>query len=333
MKIPLPFLTIKNAWAYYLLKWGWISKATLRFRTQPDSLSVDLDRHLQRQARRTVKDLCKLIRCGEFEYHQEDHAMVIYSLRKVQQHRAPFNLLRIESIRYFLEHDIAFKDSEEGPLFEIAIKGFRFLARKDIPGDAFVLGETFLDGEYDFLRPYLAGAAVLDIGAYIGDTAVLFAHYGARTIVAFEPHPELYQLAKKNIALNRLESQVILRHEGVAGKDGELRIREDSDAGASAAFGLYESDRGKTIGLRLVSINKIIAELGTIDVLKMDCEGAEFEIFEALPENELKKIKAIGLEYHRDPKLIIAKLENAGFVVKVVPDPESNQGLLFAVLK
>ena len=161
----------------------------------------------------------------------------------------------------------------------------------------------------------------------------MFASWGARKILAFEPHPELYQLAQKNIALNHLEDRVVLRNEGVASKEGELSIKEDSEAGASAGFGLHQSDRGRTVSMRLVSMRGILEELGRVDVLKMDCEGSEFEILEGLSISELKKIKVIGLEFHRDPAPIVAKLESAGFEVKIVSVLKTGQGLLSAVAK
>lgn len=331
MKIPLPILTIRNFWDYYFLKMGLISKATLWLKSCPDCLGLEFDRHHQKQARRTLKDLLKLIRMGEFEYVRADHSMVIYSSGKATPHRVTFNFARIETIRYFLEHAIPFQDSDEEPFYKVSLGGFSFFIRKEIPGDAFVLGETFMRGEYEFLRPYMSGALVLDIGAYVGDTACLFTHYGARKIVAFEPHPELYRLAQKNIVLNHLPASIDLRNEGVAATDKTITLREDGDAGASAAFGLYESVRGKEIELHLVSIKKILQELGSVDVLKMDCEGAEFEIFEALSLAEIQSIKAMGLEYHRDPKPIVEKLKQAGFKVTLKPDPESEQGLLFAI--
>ncbi len=333
MKTPLPFLLIKNVWDYYFLKWGWVSKTTLLFKLHPDVLTYSVDRPSLHQTMGAFKDLYRFIKNGEFEYHQKTQSMTIFSSKKIRKQNSPFALKRIASIRYLLERDIPFEDSEEESLFKVSIGNRRFFVRKDIPGDAFILDATFLAGEYDFLHPYLAGALVVDVGAYIGDTLALFASWGARKILAFEPHPELYQLAQKNIALNHLEDRVVLRNEGVSSQDGELNIKEDSEAGASAGFGLYQSDRGRTVPIQLVSMKKILEELGRVDVLKMDCEGSEFEILEGLSIGELKKIKVIGLEFHRDPSSIITKLESAGFEVKIINVLKPGQGLLSAVTK
>lgn len=66
--------------------------------------------------------------------------------------------------------------------------------------------------------------------------------------------------------------------------------------------------------------------LSSVDFLKMDCEGAEYEIIKKTPKNILSKIKFIALEYHlkeqyaclpNSPLELIKKLEEAGFSVKI----------------
>ena len=96
----------------------------------------------------------------------------------------------------------------------------------------------------------------------------------------------------------------------------------------SVPIGLEAKDEASFLSKYLVPLLK-----DNVDVLKMDCEGAEFEILENLSTDDLKKIKVIGLEYHRCPQPIIQKLECAGFDVKIVNVFNSNQGLLLAVLK
>ena len=53
----------------------------------------------------------------------------------------------------------------------------------------------FLNKEYDFLP--VDGKTVLDIGANIGDSCVYFALCGSSRIIAIEPFPRNYELAKK----------------------------------------------------------------------------------------------------------------------------------------
>jgi len=63
---------------------------------------------------------------------------------------------------------------------------------------------------------------------------------------------------------------------------------------------------------------------GKSDLLKMDCEGAEYDIFEAVDERTLACVERIVLEYHphpdRDVRSITDKLGRAGFAVTVRPE-------------
>ena len=52
----------------------------------------------------------------------------------------------------------------------------------------------------------IKGKIVLDIGGYIGDTAVYFSKLGASMVYVYEPHPVLYQILTKNIELNNLKN-------------------------------------------------------------------------------------------------------------------------------
>ena len=72
---------------------------------------------------------------------------------------------------------------------------FKFL-NKEIS----LLFESFVFGYYDSI-PYSNGKSLIDIGANIGDTAIYFANKGY-DVLAFEPLPHIYEIAKKNIDLN-----------------------------------------------------------------------------------------------------------------------------------
>ncbi len=67
--------------------------------------------------------------------------------------------------------------------------------------------EIFDYGEYDELN--VNGKTVVDIGAYVGDSAIYFALKGARRVIAVEPHPGAYVEMIENIKLNNLEQFII----------------------------------------------------------------------------------------------------------------------------
>lgn len=180
------------------------------------------------------------------------------------------------------------------------------------PSGIFELKETFLDDLYGYFD--VKGKTVLDIGAFIGDTAIYFATKGARKVIAYEPVPFIYKMAKKNIKLNKFENIVQIVNEAVGVKEGfaEIYYSEKHPGGSS----LYKSEEScKKIRVKVTSFKNIVDNLGHVDILKMDCEGAELEILPtAYMDDSLNKIDQMILEVHGGKiRQIVALLEKAGF--------------------
>jgi hypothetical protein len=141
--------------------------------------------------------------------------------------------------------------------------------------------EIFHYGEYEPLN--VEGRVVVDVGAYIGDSAIYFALKGARKVIAIEPHPGAFAEMLDNIKLNNLEGVIIPVNAGLASKPGKIYIE---NVGAVPA----------------VTLSELISRFGVDPndaVLKMDCEGCEFDII--LNDYEhVKLFKELILEYHGD---------------------------------
>ena len=61
---------------------------------------------------------------------------------------------------------------------------------------------------YDRIRP---GTTLLDIGAYIGDTALYFANNSnVKRILSYEPIPAFYNEARKSIAQNPYRGKITI---------------------------------------------------------------------------------------------------------------------------
>jgi FkbM family methyltransferase len=331
MKFRLLSSAVSNWWTYYLLRRGLFSSGTLKVKSRPDRLSIALNRSEMKKAEGVLRFLFQRIREGTFEYSASTNEMVVYSSDRTKQAKCRFHQSYVESVQYCVENDLVFEECEEDRFFIITVGVHRFYVRKSCVSDAMILKMTHLDHEYDFLRQYLQGSVVLDIGANIGDTAVLFAGYGARKVVAYEPHPDLYRQAQDNLRLNRVDQVVSILNAGVGATNDTLTIREDSLQGATAGFGLREAPFGKAIPVRIIGIADVMKEIGSVDVVKMDCEGAEFDILEAISLEDLRRIRVLGVEYHRDPQAISAKLEHSGFSVQIVRVINADMGLLLAI--
>jgi len=151
---------------------------------------------------------------------------------------------------------------------------------------------------------------VLDVGASIGDTAVYFALRGAREVVAFEPYPFPYGFALRNVEANGLRNVKVV-NAGVSGHDGTVKvIKDETDIGSD----LKASDEPDAVEVPIYSLDRVLEEYGPFDVLKMDCEGCEYDA--VLNSRKIGELRQIQLEYHYGPERLWRPLRKAGFEVE-----------------
>jgi FkbM family methyltransferase len=182
--------------------------------------------------------------------------------------------------------------------------------------------EIFLREEYGRLPD---GATVLDLGANIG----AFSVYAATTardlrILAYEPMPEFFQLLQENVRLNDVARQVTCFNLAVAGRPGPRTFVVE---GAGVLFPTLVLPPGPGVERTATVACTTLAEicdangLRRVDVLKMDCEGAEYEILYETPASCFERLKEIRMEYHdagappRDLGSLTAFLRGRGYEV------------------
>jgi FkbM family methyltransferase len=153
---------------------------------------------------------------------------------------------------------------------------------------------------------------ILDIGANIGDSSIYFALKGAKKVIAIEPFPANYELAKKNIELNNLEQIINVYLASCSNKSGFLVVDNKKSGGS---ISLIPSRDGTKIPL--FSLENILKQ-NNLDsaVLKMDCEGCEYDSILNTDDRILKKFSTIIIEYHHGYQNLVEKLKNCGFQVK-----------------
>lgn len=159
---------------------------------------------------------------------------------------------------------------------------------------------------------------VIDIGAYMGETALYFVIEGhARKVYAFEPVRSLYTAVVDNIKLNNLEEKIIAYNIAIA--DSLIPRSENS-------FSIDGSEvREKTLG-------DICKELGINNgVLKMDVEGAEYSIIKGASSSTLKCFSLMHIEYHYGYADIVKRLLEEGFEVEYTKPIPTVTGLFSGV--
>ena len=173
------------------------------------------------------------------------------------------------------------------------------------------LEELYTDDEWNIIN--FEGRHVVDVGGNVGDTALYFASKGAE-VISFEPVKQLYELAKNNVELNKKYlDKITLVNKGIGGKRGFLTFESRSVQG-------YANE--ESYEMEIISPEDLLNNYKfTPDILKMDCEGCEFEI---ILNNDLTMFNEIIFEHHakiagKDYKPLIHKLESDGFKINTYP--------------
>jgi FkbM family methyltransferase len=170
----------------------------------------------------------------------------------------------------------------------------------DSPQMEAVMAGIFSNADYPRLD-LLAGTdgAIVDIGANIGCTALLFRlQYPNAPIFAFEPASESYEYLAENASqLPRVRTF----HHGLFDRDATttLHLGHDVSVTNSIAESVYNGDGSEEIVLRRVSTVLDELAIHRIALLKIDTEGSEIPILRDL-EPRFDRIEAIFVEYHSE---------------------------------
>lgn len=140
--------------------------------------------------------------------------------------------------------------------------------------------------------------SVVDVGAGIGDSAIYFAKEGAKKVIALEPLPSVYNEAKDNIALNNLKEKIILLNAALGVTKGKIKVPRNYNIYKS--FNYRANGFGDTL-IDVVTLNDVLKCIDQPYLLKMDCEGCEYDIITKDYEN-VRKFDNIIFEFHY-PKL------------------------------
>jgi len=164
-----------------------------------------------------------------------------------------------------------------------------------------ILDEMISDSYYHEVD--VKSKVVVDVGGAIGDTALYFASRGAKCVYMFEPLKEFVDYARKNI---RQFKNIYLYDYGLWSCNTSGKGEID---GTEALGFMHNASEALT---------EILKREGKIDLLKIDCEGCEWNILPSLNKSLLEKISQIYVEIHGDNhSALISKLEECGFVTLV----------------
>lgn len=243
-------------------------------------------------------------------------------------------VLKLE--QYFT--DLNFQDSEFGIL--VTLDGLKFYV--ETKEEFLIICEVYIDKDYNFLYP--KECVLIDIGCNIGLATLFFSsNMKVKQVYSFEPVTETYDLAKRNFVLNPEINAKITSFNFGLGKsnrkefflfDNNIKGNTGIRGNKSASYNISKSKQEieveiKDIYSNFISIYEEIKQENF--VVKMDCEGSEYEIIQRLDEtNLLAKIKVLMIEWHDEGSKVLEDILIRNNFVVFSRNLTINSGMLYA---
>ncbi len=188
--------------------------------------------------------------------------------------------------------------------------------------------EVFATDDYGLARLDDRGRAgpllAVDVGAHIGCFALaVAARSPAWHVACFEPSPSSAEYLRRNVSGNGMADRVHVVEAAVAARSGVVTLWENGPADCSntTVSGLWRAPAGSPGAVKALeratsravpalalehALREARAAAGArpdaaIDVLKIDCEGAEHEIVLESPDSAWAGVRLVLLEYHPVP--------------------------------
>jgi FkbM family methyltransferase len=140
---------------------------------------------------------------------------------------------------------------------------------------------------------------------------------GAKTVYCVEPFPTAYE----NIKNISKKLPIVPINKAVSSKIDNVTMSLNTEGSASNCLSEYNTifnNNGDHIVVEPIHINDLIESIGSnIDLIKIDCEGSELDLFETISSENLNKINKMVIETHSEyiNNFIIEKLLNNNFEV------------------
>lgn len=226
----------------------------------------------------------------------------------------------------------AWKRFEKGPWMQRNKTRLRQLLGREIRLRPSIDVATVTDADWCYEAATLdSGSVIYSLG--IGDTIefdlAIIARTGA-TVHGFDPTPGTYE----TLAANDLPAEFRFHPWAVAGEDGTLSLYPRVRKNGSLSDMMYTlvpdpASAGSAIQVPAFTVASIAKQLShtAIDLLKMDIEGAEYDVIDGLLAGDLRPRQMLVEFHHRHAGLgperteaTVAALQAAGYRIFYVSD-------------
>lgn len=204
-------------------------------------------------------------------------------------------------------------NSKEPGIIQIKLKSVQqpFFFRPN-GRDREVIIQNLIRNEYDKkINESLGNGFIIDAGAYIGDVSCFFASKYNCKIISLEPNNDSFNFALNNTSLY---PQITLLNKGLWYKRAKLIVK-----GEGTGSEVIESNDSK-YDIDGISLTDLIKEyhVDSIEILKIDIEGAEEVIFSQDVTDWINIVKIMLIEIHTESgkELILEKLRQNNFRVE-----------------
>ncbi|MGN6605825.1 MAG: FkbM family methyltransferase [Jatrophihabitans sp.] len=211
-------------------------------------------------------------------------------------------------LRQMSQHDLG-----RGRVGAGAAEELTFVARSgqritcpNVPGARVPVYEVYAEDCYrfdEFLGPLREQPLrVLDIGAHVGAFACRLAQFAPKaSIESFEPSAATVGYLRRNVAANGLTDRVQVFAEAVASTSGWAEFA-DNGAGSALNGLTHGGDSTGTTRVRTVAFDEVVGRGGPVDVVKIDCEGGEYDLVLNSDPAHWASVQRVVVEYHPSPE-------------------------------
>lgn len=164
--------------------------------------------------------------------------------------------------------------------------------------DPLIYNEVIETNQYDLTVADIKNRTVVDIGANIGCMAIMAASMGATIAIGIEPVKETFEKFKNNVSRSGFKNVLPMKFVVTAADGSYHKIsKNNSNSGANSLYNV-DNDFELVPSVSMETILKLC--VGDDIFLKLDCEGAEYDIIMNATKESMRRIKTIVLEVHSD---------------------------------
>ena len=169
---------------------------------------------------------------------------------------------------------------------------------------------------------------VLDIGANVGSISSLFLTLGL-TVHAYEPDSRCIAMLKRRFKwINK--DRIFIHHNAISNQNEEVTLNYGSITTESNSIIKNKPGADGSTGIESVtaiSIQNVIDQLGYVSLIKMDIEGAEYDVLDVLLKSEnIQKFGICLVEVHAKKipdlmprqKILEERIENMGLTKRII---------------